>query len=184
MSSFTCNIFFSLSGHPTCYTLTFLISFMEFSKLMSIFYYILSVPKEKTPEETHLVPITICSFTLAILITITGILLFWYRRRKQENFNEIPTNEAEITNASPLLSNRPIQLLELKASGRFGDVWQAKLHNHDVAVKIFRMQEKESWNTELEIYKVCIKKNGLILIMSKINRNKICSFLACDIRIY
>lgn len=53
-----------------------------------------------------------------------------------------------------MLSNRPIQLLELKASGRFGDVWQAKLHNQDVAVKIFRMQEKESWNTELEIYKL------------------------------
>ncbi|KAI8118432.1 Activin receptor type-2A [Lucilia cuprina] len=112
------------------------------------------VPKEKTPENTDFIYIVICSVILAILITITGIGLFLYRRRKQANFNEIPTNEAEITNSSPLLSNRPIQLLELKASGRFGDVWQAKLHNQDVAVKIFRMQEKESWNTELEIYKL------------------------------
>lgn len=53
-----------------------------------------------------------------------------------------------------MLSNRPIQLLEQKASGRFGDVWQAKLHGQDVAVKIFRMQEKESWCTENEIYKL------------------------------
>ncbi|GBP14819.1 Activin receptor type-2A [Eumeta japonica] len=112
------------------------------------------VPKEKTPENADLIYIIICSIILAILITITGIGLFLYRRRKQAHFNEIPTNEAEITNASPLLSNRPIQLLELKASGRLGDVWQAKLHNQDVAVKIFRMQEKESWNTELEIYKL------------------------------
>lgn len=59
-------------------------------------------------------------------------------------------------NSSPLLCNRPIQLLELKASGRFGEVWHAKLHSQDVAVKIFRMQEKESWNTELEIYRVCL----------------------------
>uniref|UniRef100_A0A1I8MWT9 Serine/threonine-protein kinase receptor n=1 Tax=Musca domestica TaxID=7370 RepID=A0A1I8MWT9_MUSDO len=112
------------------------------------------VPKEKKSEDPNLIPIIICSCALALLITTTGILVFLYRRHKQENFNEVPANEAEITNTSPLLSNRPIQLLELKASGRFGDVWQAKLHNHDVAVKIFRMQEKESWNTELEIYKL------------------------------
>ncbi|KAI9584893.1 activin receptor type-2A [Glossina fuscipes] len=112
------------------------------------------VPKAKTPEDNDLIYIIICSVILAVLIIITGIGLFLYRRRKQAHFNEIPTNEAEVNSSSPLLSNRPIQLLELKASGRFGDVWQAKLHNQDVAVKIFRMQEKESWNTELEIYKL------------------------------
>jgi len=68
--------------------------------------------------------------------------------------NSTLQHEAEITNSSPLLSNRPIQLLEQKASGRFGDVWQAKLHGQDVAVKIFRMQEKESWTTEHDIYKL------------------------------
>lgn len=68
-------------------------------------------------------------------------------------------NETEATNASPLLNNRPIHLLELKASGRFGDVWQGKLHSQDVAVKIFRIQEKESWNTEVDIYKVEFGEN-------------------------
>lgn len=131
-------------------------SHMEHGQYIYILFYFFfhSVPKEKKSEDPNLIPIIICSCALALLITTTGILVFLYRRHKQENFNEVPANEAEITNTSPLLSNRPIQLLELKASGRFGDVWQAKLHNHDVAVKIFRMQEKESWNTELEIYKV------------------------------
>ena len=89
---------------------------------------------------------------LGCLIIISGVGLIVYKKRKQGI--EIPQNETQITNQSPLLSNRPIELLELKASGRFGDVWQGKLHNQDVAVKIFRMQEKESFTTENEIYKV------------------------------
>lgn len=131
------------------------------------------MPKEKTAESNDVFYIEIALGILAVLVVFAATGLFFYRRRKQANFNEIPTvclnktfftklkkkqpflqNEAEITNSSPLLTKRPIELLELKASGRFGDVWQGKLHNQDVAVKIFNMQEKESWNTEIEIYKV------------------------------
>ncbi|XP_068153576.1 activin receptor type-2A [Drosophila tropicalis] len=112
------------------------------------------VPKEKTQDDSNLLYIYIGSSIFVLLMFLMIMGLFFYRRRKQAHFNEIPTHEAEITNTSPLLSNRPIQLLEQKASGRFGDVWQAKLHGQDVAVKIFRMQEKESWTTENEIYKL------------------------------
>lgn len=49
------------------------------------------MPKEKTPENTDSIYIIICSIILAILVTITGIGLFLYRRRKQAHFNEIPT---------------------------------------------------------------------------------------------
>ncbi|XP_030375913.1 activin receptor type-2B [Scaptodrosophila lebanonensis] len=112
------------------------------------------VPKEKTQDNNNMIYIIIGSIVSTVCaIFLIGALIF-YRRRKQAHFNEIPTHEAEITNSSPLLSNRPIQLLEKKASGRFGDVWQAKLHGQDVAVKVFRMQEKESWTTENEIYKL------------------------------
>ncbi|XP_034114847.1 LOW QUALITY PROTEIN: activin receptor type-2B [Drosophila sulfurigaster albostrigata] len=112
------------------------------------------VPKEKTQDSNNMLYYVIGASVFAVLVVFLMVTLIFYRRRKQAHFNEIPTHEAEITNSSPLLSNRPIQLLEQKASGRFGDVWQAKLHGQDVAVKIFRMQEKESWTTENDIYKL------------------------------
>ena len=49
---------------------------------------------------------------------------------------------------------RPIQLLEIKARGRFGAVWKAQLKNEIVAVKVFPIQDKQSWQTEQEIFKL------------------------------
>ncbi|XP_037943017.1 activin receptor type-2B-like [Teleopsis dalmanni] len=110
------------------------------------------VPKEKT--SVNYIILGAGLFGLLLILAVASAFAIRYRKRKQSNFNEIPTNETEVTNASPLLSNRPIQLLELKASGRFGDVWHAKLHGQDVAVKRFLMQEKDSFTAETEIYKL------------------------------
>jgi len=41
---------------------------------------------------------------------------------------------------SPTLVQKPLQLLEIKARGRFGCVWKAQLLNDYVAVKIFPIQ--------------------------------------------
>lgn len=41
---------------------------------------------------------------------------------------------------SPLIGLKPLQLLEIKARGRFGCVWKAQLMNEYVAVKIFPIQ--------------------------------------------
>lgn len=41
---------------------------------------------------------------------------------------------------SPLVGLKPLQLLEIKARGRFGCVWKAQLMNEYVAVKIFPIQ--------------------------------------------
>ncbi|KPP69770.1 activin receptor type-2A-like [Scleropages formosus] len=72
---------------------------------------------------------------------------------------------------SPLLGQKPLQLLEIKARGRFGCVWKAQLLSEYVAVKIFPLQlpspsvamtippsliyciqDKQSWQNEYEIY--------------------------------
>ena len=45
-----------------------------------------------------------------------------------------------------------VQLIELRARGRFGCVWKAQLLTDYVAVKIFPLQDKQSWLTEQEIY--------------------------------
>ncbi|KAF0028645.1 hypothetical protein F2P81_019732 [Scophthalmus maximus] len=42
--------------------------------------------------------------------------------------------------ASPLLGLKPLQLLEVKARGRFGCVWKGQMMNEHVAVKIFPAQ--------------------------------------------
>lgn len=41
---------------------------------------------------------------------------------------------------SPILGHKPLQLIEMKARGRFGCVWKAQLLNEYVAVKIFPIQ--------------------------------------------
>ncbi|KAF3703922.1 Activin receptor type-2B [Channa argus] len=53
---------------------------------------------------------------------------------------------------SPLLGLKPLQLLEVKARGRFGCVWKAQMMNECVAVKVFPIQNKESWQNERDIY--------------------------------
>uniref|UniRef100_A0A3Q1IPB7 Serine/threonine-protein kinase receptor n=1 Tax=Anabas testudineus TaxID=64144 RepID=A0A3Q1IPB7_ANATE len=54
--------------------------------------------------------------------------------------------------ASPLLGLKPLQLLEVKARGRFGCVWKAQMMNEYVAVKIFPIQNKDSWQNERDVF--------------------------------
>ncbi|XP_068438445.1 activin receptor type-2B-like [Clinocottus analis] len=54
--------------------------------------------------------------------------------------------------APPLLRLQPLQLLEVKARGRFGCVWKAQMSSEHVAVKIFPVQNKDSWVNETDIF--------------------------------
>ena len=54
---------------------------------------------------------------------------------------ELPTLESSgLVPPSPKLNIRPIQLLEIKARGRFGAVWKGNHCGEDVAVKVFPLQ--------------------------------------------
>lgn len=64
---------------------------------------------------------------------------------------------------SPLMGLKPLQLLEVKARGRFGCVWKAQLLTEYVAVKIFPIQHKDSWQNEYEIYSLPGMKHENIL---------------------
>lgn len=90
--------------------------------------------------------------------------MFIYRTRQTPLFKEIPTNEPDVTgSALTLNSPRQIHLIEEKAHGRFGSVWFAKYKNEDVAVKVFPMSNKNSWQTEQEIFKLSHMRHPNIL---------------------
>ena len=107
------------------------------------------------PEEPSLYYIVAACCVIAFMLGGLLVGIFMFRNRKSALFNEIPTNEPGLTGSNETLNApRPIQLLEMKARGRFGSVWRAQLKPDEVAVKIFPLRDKESWQTEQEIFKV------------------------------
>ncbi|XP_058804679.1 activin receptor type-2A [Phymastichus coffea] len=111
-------------------------------------------PVRNTEQEFVTLVLSISIPMLALVITLSGIF-YYYRRKKLGYFNELPTMDpGPLPQPSPNLGNRPIQLLEIKARGRFGAVWKAQLRNEVVAVKVFPIQDKQSWQTEQEIFKL------------------------------
>lgn len=95
----------------------------------------------------------LASILLLSLVGFCFVFKFLYQR-KNGIFNEIPTMEPELSISSQCLAIRPIDLQEIKAHGRFGVVWKGKMKTDDVAVKVFPTQDKNSWITEQEIYKL------------------------------
>lgn len=78
---------------------------------------------------------------LLALAAMTALGYFLYRRHKMSVFNELPTTDpSPLPPPSSLLGLLPIQLIEVKAQGRFGAVWKAVVNNEPVAVKIFPPQ--------------------------------------------
>ncbi|XP_045113995.1 activin receptor type-2A-like isoform X2 [Portunus trituberculatus] len=106
------------------------------------------------PQEQDMVqPVAWTLGTLILVVVIVTVLFYLYRRRKMANFMAIPRVEsAALVPPSPPMGLRPIQLLEIKARGRFGAVWKANLHNDIIAVKIFPVQDRQSWIVEVDVY--------------------------------
>lgn len=93
-------------------------------------------------------------------VILVGFAVFFVYRRKNTNFfNELPTVEPSLScppSPEGLDDGRhlPIVLREVRARGRFGAVWRAHLNQNEVAVKIFPVQDKQSWLSEQEIFKL------------------------------
>ncbi|XP_042898074.1 activin receptor type-2B isoform X1 [Parasteatoda tepidariorum] len=108
-------------------------------------------------SNSHDEVIHILVYTLLPILVIASFIsvgYLWYRKHKMRVFNELPTTDpSPLPPPSPLLGLRPIQLIEVKAQGRFGAVWKAMLNNEPVAVKIFPPQDKNSWQEEQSMYK-------------------------------
>ncbi|KAF0026988.1 hypothetical protein F2P81_021725 [Scophthalmus maximus] len=108
--------------------------------------------------------LTTLMYSLVPIMAVTAIVLFsfWmYRHHKlayppvlvptQHAFHIMIEDPGPLP-PSPVLGHKPLQLVEIKARGRFGCVWKAQLLSEHVAVKIFPIHDKQSWQNELEIF--------------------------------
>lgn len=104
----------------------------------------------------HMFTTVICTVLPIFALLVAGVVFYWlYHQRKIAYFNEVPTMEPHpLPPPSPMLGLRPIQLIEIKARGRFGAVWKAQYKSEIVAVKILSVQDKQSWLAEQEIFKL------------------------------
>ncbi|XP_076456148.1 activin receptor type-2A-like [Babylonia areolata] len=89
-------------------------------------------------------------------VIIVALFFMWKRHRQHmySGHQQLPTVEPGyvVTPSQSSFNLDKVELLELRARGRFGCVWKAQLLNEFVAVKIFPLQDKQSWLCEQEIY--------------------------------
>ncbi|XP_064471283.1 activin receptor type-2B-like [Ornithodoros turicata] len=111
---------------------------------------------------------TIVLSTVTPLLGVAVILAagyYVYRRHKLlggGHFDEVPTAEPTPL-PSPMMTPRALQLVEVKAQGRFGAVWKARYMSGFVAVKIFPIQDKSSWLVERDMYRLAQMKHENVL---------------------
>ncbi|CAG9823217.1 unnamed protein product [Phaedon cochleariae] len=119
----------------------------------------------EAPPPTTAVPINELSehkiyYYILIIVVVGCVILlggagYLWTRRHKHYFNGLPMSEPhQLSPPTPILDTRPIQLIEIKARGRFGSVWKAQFKTEEIAVKIFPIQDKQSWQTEQEIFKL------------------------------
>lgn len=124
-------------------------------------------PVTYEPPPTAPTLLTVLAYSLLPIggLSLIVLLAFWmYRHRKPpyghvdihevrqcqhwagrrdgcaDSFKPVPFQDPGPPPPSPLVGLKPLQLLEIKARGRFGCVWKAQLMNDFVAVKIFPLQ--------------------------------------------
>nr|XP_054592173.1 activin receptor type-2B isoform X1 [Nothobranchius furzeri] len=100
-------------------------------------------------------PLHLLIYCLLLVITLlVGLLVtVWLYQHRKPPYGHVDVSEDPGPPlASPLLALKPLQLLEVKARGRFGCVWKAQVLNEFVAVKIFPIQNKESWQNERDVF--------------------------------
>ena len=91
--------------------------------------------------------------------SLTMMFAVFYRYGHEQ----LPTIDPELSTPPSPQPLKPIQLVELRAHGRFGEVWKGTMATESVAVKIFPMKEKLSWMMEQDIYKLPHMKHEHVL---------------------
>uniref|UniRef100_A0AAY5KDF3 Serine/threonine-protein kinase receptor n=1 Tax=Esox lucius TaxID=8010 RepID=A0AAY5KDF3_ESOLU len=105
------------------------------------------------PRGLSLVNVLVYSLLPLCVLSLGLVLALWMYRRRKPPYGHVDLGEdPAVTPPSPMVGLKPLQLLEVKARGRFGCVWKAQLLSEYVAVKIFPIQDKQSWQNERDIF--------------------------------
>ncbi|KAL7976445.1 hypothetical protein Chor_008394 [Crotalus horridus] len=108
---------------------------------------------EPPPPNASLLHVVVYSLFPMTALSIAILLAFWMYRHRKPPYGHVDVSEDPgPPPPSPMVGLKPLQLLEVKARGRFGCVWKAQLMNEYVAVKIFPIQDKQSWQSERDIF--------------------------------
>ncbi|KAI7695605.1 hypothetical protein SSS_05339 [Sarcoptes scabiei] len=109
-------------------------------------------------------------FITIIFFVFIGIVIavFVGKCPKKPNSNDVVTNEPllEVSNSvtTGYIGTHPIQLEKALAHGKFGTVWHATDGaNKSIAVKIFSVQDRNSWQIEKDIYNLPRMQHNNIL---------------------
>ena len=119
-------------------------------------------------DTTHWILVSLASGIIFLGVVYT---VWYFRFRKNNLFNPLsmaedllPLNDP----SSPGITFGPIHSMEEKAKGRYGSVYRAKVGNSIpeslVAVKIFPIQDKSSYLTEVGVYQLPQMKHENILL--------------------
>ncbi|XP_065114992.1 activin receptor type-2B [Paramisgurnus dabryanus] len=119
---------------------------------------------EAPPFMPSLLNVLIYSLLPITMLSMALLLAFWMYRHRKPPYGHVDISEDPgPTPPSPIVGLKPLQLLEIKARGRFGCVWKAQMMNDYVAVKVFPIQDKQSWQNERDIFSTPAMKHDNIL---------------------
>ena len=119
---------------------------------------IVTDPPVAAIEDPHLVvkSLFVSLVPLVVLAIAISIMFLLYRRHKAFRLETLRSDDySPVTDLSPSTQATnyfAADMLEIKASGRFGCVWKARVDNEIVAVKVFPVSDKQSFSTEREFY--------------------------------
>uniref|UniRef100_A0A8C7KZ08 Serine/threonine-protein kinase receptor n=1 Tax=Oncorhynchus kisutch TaxID=8019 RepID=A0A8C7KZ08_ONCKI len=105
------------------------------------------------PRVPSLLNSLVFSLLSLCVLSLTLLLALWLYRQHKPPYGHLDLLEdPRQTPPSPMVGLKPLQLLEVKARGRFGCVWKAQLMSEYVAVKVFPVRDKQSWQNERDIF--------------------------------
>jgi len=124
-------------------------------------------PIEKKSGQSNTVIIVLIILVIAFVVVITLGVAYKLKQQKAETFEAIPTEDPNglgksgdlelITNLK--LQDTQIELHNTIGTGKYGQVYRGKMKDEWVAVKIFALNGKGSYETETNIFALPLMNN-------------------------
>ncbi|XKL62993.1 hypothetical protein PGB90_005357 [Kerria lacca] len=121
------------------------------------------IDDEILDNNNHLSVVALLFYVGIPIFIVVLICNFIYPKCSFLKKNNLSTLISRTSPSSSVEKLCPIELINMKMKGRFGEVWKAKYKNNFVAVKIIPVQYRDLWTTEKEIFKLPFMNHENIL---------------------